>query len=126
NRATSRSTKGYVTNIAAIVLPPAEVIFKYHDLWHVEQSFRMSKTDLKPDPSSPAPVMRSVPTSQLCSPPWPSLARSKTAPACPTAQSCARYVPQPWRSMASFAPPSAINDSKQTILDAICHDRPKH
>ena len=30
--------------------PPAEVIASYHDLWHVEQSFRMSKTDLAARP----------------------------------------------------------------------------
>jgi Transposase DDE domain len=38
--------KGYVTNIPVTVMPPDEVIACYHDLWHVEQSFRMSKTDL--------------------------------------------------------------------------------
>jgi hypothetical protein len=42
--------KGYVTNIPASVMPPAEVISCYHDLWHVEQSFRMSKTDLAARP----------------------------------------------------------------------------
>jgi hypothetical protein len=42
--------KGYVTNIPAAVMPPAEVISCYHDLWHVEQSFRMSKTDLAARP----------------------------------------------------------------------------
>jgi hypothetical protein len=42
--------KGYVTNIPAQVMPPAEVIGSYHDLWHVEQSFRMSKTDLQARP----------------------------------------------------------------------------
>ena len=42
--------KGYVTNIPATVMPPAEVISSYHDLWHVEQSFRMSKTDLQARP----------------------------------------------------------------------------
>ena len=31
-------------------MPAAEVIAKYHDLWHVEQSFRMSKTDLRARP----------------------------------------------------------------------------
>ena len=29
---------------------PDEVIASYHDLWHVEQSFRMSKTDLRARP----------------------------------------------------------------------------
>ena len=42
--------KGYVTNIPATLMPPAEVISCYHDLWHVEQSFRISKTDLAARP----------------------------------------------------------------------------
>ena len=42
--------KGYVTNIPATLMPPAEVISCHHDLWHVEQSFRMSKTDLAARP----------------------------------------------------------------------------
>jgi hypothetical protein len=42
--------KGYVTNIPASVMPPEEVIGKYHELWRVEQSFRMSKTDLQARP----------------------------------------------------------------------------
>lgn len=42
--------KGYVTNIPVTLMPAAEVIASYHDLWHVEQSFRMSKTDLAARP----------------------------------------------------------------------------
>ena len=42
--------KGYVTNIEAALMPAGEVIASYHDLWHVEQSFRMSKTDLAARP----------------------------------------------------------------------------
>ncbi|MGF6885324.1 transposase [Nocardia sp. GAS34] len=42
--------KGYVTNVAVEVMPAAEVMAKYHELWHVEQSFRMSKTDLQARP----------------------------------------------------------------------------
>jgi mRNA-degrading endonuclease toxin of MazEF toxin-antitoxin module len=42
--------KGYVTNIEASLMPAGEVIGSYHDLWHVEQSFRMSKTDLAARP----------------------------------------------------------------------------
>jgi hypothetical protein len=42
--------KGYVTNIEAAIMPAAEVIASYHDLWRVEQSFRMSKTDLRARP----------------------------------------------------------------------------
>jgi hypothetical protein len=42
--------KGYVSNIPAGIMPAGEVIASYHDLWHVEQSFRMSKTDLRARP----------------------------------------------------------------------------
>jgi len=42
--------KGYVTNVPVEQMPAAEVITSYHDLWHVEQSFRMSKTDLAARP----------------------------------------------------------------------------
>ncbi len=42
--------KGYVTNIDATVMPAGEVIGSYHDLWRVEQSFRMSKSDLAARP----------------------------------------------------------------------------
>ena len=42
--------KGYVTNAPVTLMDPGEVIAKYHDLWHVEQSFRMSKTDLRARP----------------------------------------------------------------------------
>ncbi|UZD62676.1 IS1634 family transposase [Brevibacterium sp. JSBI002] len=35
--------KGYVTNIPVDVMSAAEVIGIHHDLWHVEQSFRMSR-----------------------------------------------------------------------------------
>jgi hypothetical protein len=31
-------------------MPAREVIASYHDLWNVEASFRMSKTDLKARP----------------------------------------------------------------------------
>ena len=36
--------------MSAAVMPAAEVITSYHDLWHVEQSFRMSKSDLAARP----------------------------------------------------------------------------
>ena len=42
--------KGYVTNIPAATMPATEVISSYHDLWQVEQSFRMSKSDLRARP----------------------------------------------------------------------------
>ncbi|WP_368862445.1 transposase [Frankia sp. Mgl5] len=42
--------EGHVTNLPATVLPADQVIANYHDLWHVEQSFRMLKTDLAARP----------------------------------------------------------------------------
>jgi hypothetical protein len=42
--------KGYVTNLDATVMNAGEVTAKYHDLWRVERSFRMSKTDLAARP----------------------------------------------------------------------------
>jgi hypothetical protein len=42
--------KGYVTNVGAEVMAATEVIAKYHELWHVERSFRMSKSDLEARP----------------------------------------------------------------------------
>jgi hypothetical protein len=42
--------KGYVTNIPIDLMGAGEVIGSYHDLWRVEQSFRMSKTDLRARP----------------------------------------------------------------------------
>ncbi|GAB3039713.1 IS1634 family transposase [Mycobacterium bourgelatii] len=42
--------KGYVTNVPATVMPADEVIAHYHELWRVERSFRMSKSDLRARP----------------------------------------------------------------------------
>lgn len=42
--------KGYLTNIPRTIMSADEIIGSYHELWHVEQSFRMSKTDLRARP----------------------------------------------------------------------------
>lgn len=42
--------KGYCTNIPQKVLADKQVIERYHDLWRVEQSFRMAKSDLASRP----------------------------------------------------------------------------
>ena len=47
---TSTGYKGYVTNIGADVMDADAVVAAYHDLWHVEQSFRMAKSDLAARP----------------------------------------------------------------------------
>ncbi|MGP5721278.1 IS1634 family transposase [Glutamicibacter arilaitensis] len=42
--------KGYVTNIDLSVMKGQQVIDSYHDLWQVEASFRMTKSDLSARP----------------------------------------------------------------------------
>lgn len=42
--------KGYVTNIPATLMSAGEVVGSHHELWHVEQAFRMSKHDLRARP----------------------------------------------------------------------------
>lgn len=42
--------KGYVTNIPSEILSNEQIISYYQELWHVEQTFRISKTDLKTRP----------------------------------------------------------------------------
>jgi hypothetical protein len=44
--------KGYVTNLDAKIMDGSAVIDAYHDLWKVEASFRMTKSDLKARPIS--------------------------------------------------------------------------
>ncbi|WOQ15451.1 IS1634 family transposase [Raineyella sp. W15-4] len=46
----STGYKGYVTNIGADVMDAEAVVAAYHDLWHVEASFRMTKSDLAARP----------------------------------------------------------------------------
>ena len=42
--------KGYCTNIPTEVLSNEQIVQHYHDLWRVEQTFRISKSDLKTRP----------------------------------------------------------------------------
>lgn len=42
--------KGYCTNVPEDILSQDKIAAYYHELWHVEQAFRMSKTDLKTRP----------------------------------------------------------------------------
>ena len=42
--------KGFLTNMPASVMPAAEIVSSYHDLWEVERSFRMFKSDLATAP----------------------------------------------------------------------------
>jgi hypothetical protein len=42
--------KGYVTNLPASTMDGEAVVAAYHDLWQVEKSFRMAKSDLRARP----------------------------------------------------------------------------
>lgn len=42
--------KGYYTNISSAILSNQDIIDRYHDLWHVEQAFRIAKSDLASRP----------------------------------------------------------------------------
>ena len=42
--------KGYVTIMPARLKDACEVVSSYHELWHVEHSFWMSKHDLEGPP----------------------------------------------------------------------------
>jgi len=44
--------KGYVTNLLIAKMPGTAMIAAYHDLWQVELSFRLTKSDLKARPVS--------------------------------------------------------------------------
>ena len=46
--------KGYCTNLPEQQLSNQMVIDRYHQLWHIEQSFRMSKFDLQTRPIIPS------------------------------------------------------------------------
>lgn len=42
--------KGYVTNLSTATASAAEIVAAYHDLFQVEATFRMAKTDLRARP----------------------------------------------------------------------------
>ena len=78
--------KGYITNVPGA---SAEfVISAYRRLFQIEASFRMSKHDLAAR-STTTNAPRSRRTSRSCSPPSPSPASWRTAPAGRSASSCA-------------------------------------
>ena len=53
--------KGYVTNIPSRLMGAGEVVSSYHELWHVEQSFRMSRPESPPRLPPPARCHRGAP-----------------------------------------------------------------
>ena len=41
-----------MTNIEATVMDGSQIVTAYHDLWRIEESFRMTKSDLAARPMS--------------------------------------------------------------------------
>lgn len=80
--------KGYVTNIPASLMPASEVIASYHELWHVEQSFRMSKTDLRARPVFHHSEQAIEAHLTIVIAAWPSPATSTPPPESPSPRSC--------------------------------------
>ena len=77
----SAGYKGFVTNLTQQVLDGPAVVAAYRDLWHVEESFRMAKSDLQARPVFHRKRDSIEPTSPSSSPPWPWPATCRTAPA---------------------------------------------
>jgi hypothetical protein len=77
--------KGYVTNLAACPdgtpVTADFVIGSYHELWNIEKSFRMSKSDLQARPIYHRKRDSIEATSPSCSPPSRSAAGSRREPA---------------------------------------------
>ncbi len=122
--------RGYVTNIPAPLMPAAEVIASYRDLWHVEQSFRMSKSDLA---ARPLFARRREAIEAHLTIMFTALAVSRTVQE-RTGLALRRFLRQirPLRSAtieingAVQTLPPAINPEEQTTLNALTHVQPRH
>ena len=122
--------RGYVTNIPAPTMTASEVIASYRDLWHVEQSFRMSKSDLA---ARPLFARRREAIEAHLTIVFTALALSRTVQA-RTGLVLRRVLRQlrPLRSAtieingAVQTLPPAISPDEQAILDALTHTRPRH
>lgn len=122
--------RGYVTNIPVQIMPAAEVIASYRDLWHVEASFRMSKSDLR---ARPLFARRRDSIDAHLTIVFTALAVSRTVQS-RTGLSLRRFLRQlrPLRSAsvqingAIQTLPPAINADHQAILDALNQPDSRH
>lgn len=122
--------KGWATNIPAPVMPATEVMASYHDLWHVEQSFRISKSDLNATPLFAR--QRDAIEAHLTIV-FAALAISRTIQN-RTGQAIRRVLRalRPLRSAtieingAIRTLPPQIDSASQAILDAIANPEPRH
>jgi hypothetical protein len=102
------SLKGYVTNLPETKMPGTAVISAYHDLWQVEASFRMTKSDCAPGPCSTVSARPSKPTSPPCSQPSPSNAICRRPPGHPSSASSGPYAQSDQRPSNSTDNPSRL------------------
>lgn len=122
--------RGYLTNIESSVLPAEEVIASYRDLWHVEQSFRMSKSDLA---ARPLFARRRQAIEAHLTIVFTALALSRTVQA-RTGLALRRVLRRirPLRSAtieingAVQTLPPAISPDDHALLDALTRPRPRH
>ena len=108
-------------------MPAGEVIASYHDLWHVEQSFRMSKTDLRARPMfhrtrDAIEAHLTIVFTALA------VARDVQAPHRPghratSSRSCARCAQRPSPSTAPRRPSPRHQPRRPAILDALTAPR---
>ncbi|WP_299518247.1 hypothetical protein [uncultured Serinicoccus sp.] len=117
--------KGLITNIPATVLPAAEVIDSCRDLRHVEQTFRMSKNDLR---ARPLFARRRDSIEAHLTIVLAALAIARTVQA-RTGLSLRQFLRQirSWRSATTEAKsavetlPPALGPGQQAILDGLKH-----
>lgn len=122
--------RGYVTNVGADAMAAAQVVASYHDLWHVEASFRMSKSDLR---ARPLFARRRDSIEAHLTIVFAALAVSRTVQA-RTGLSLRRFLRQlrPLRSAtiaindAIQTIPPAIGPDQQDVLDALKPPDPRH
>jgi len=72
--------KGYVTSLPVATMDGQGVIDAYHDLYQVERSFRMAKSDPRVAADLPPRPQRDRGAPDLCSLPWPSHASCRPRP----------------------------------------------
>ena len=114
--------KGYVTNIDADAMDGEQVVTAYHDLYQVERSFRMAKSDL-----AARPIFHRHPR-QHRGPPDHRVRRARGLPRSPSphrtvastrsSRPCGRCAPPPSPSAPSRSPPHrASRTRRNAILD---------
>lgn len=122
--------RGYVTNVPTESLSAAEVVTSYRDLWHVEQSFRMSKSDL---PARPLFARRRDSIEAHLTIVFTALAVARTVQT-RTGLSLRQFLRQlrPLRSAtieingAIQTIPPATSPDTQEILDTLTRPNPRH